>query len=56
MTAEFVTVLLKDGRVLMRNFRSQKTGKPYDAYLVLDPSSEKNARFKIELAERKTHV
>jgi DNA topoisomerase-3 len=52
VTVEFVTTLLKDGRVLMRNLRSQKTGKPYDAYIVLDPASEKNARFKIELVKR----
>ena len=52
VTADFVTALLKDGRVLMRNLRSQKTGKPYDAYIVLDPASEKNARFKIELARK----
>jgi DNA topoisomerase-3 len=52
VTAEFVTALLQDGRVLMRNLHSQKTGKPYDAYLLLDPASEKNARFKIELVKK----
>jgi len=53
VTAEFVTALLKDGRVRMRNLRSQKTGKPYDAYLLLDDSAEKNVRFKIELTDGK---
>ena len=52
VTAAFVAALLKDGRVLMRNLKSRKTGKPYDAYFALDPASEKNARFKIEIARK----
>jgi DNA topoisomerase-3 len=52
VSAAFVTALLKDGRVLTHGLRSQKTGKPYDAYVMLDPNSGKNARLKIELARR----
>lgn len=52
LNTEFASALLKDGRVLMRGLKSQKTGQPYDAYIVLGPASEKSARFKIELVKK----
>jgi DNA topoisomerase-3 len=36
LTAAIVTVLLKDGRVALKGLHSEKTGKKYDATIILD--------------------
>jgi DNA topoisomerase-3 len=40
LTAAIVTELLKDGRVALKNLYSEKTGKKYDAIIVLDDTGE----------------
>ena len=50
------TALLKDGRVRMRGLRSQKTGKLYDADVLLGEGTTKSGlrcmRFKLEFPKR----
>ena len=50
------TALLKDGRIHMRGLRSQKTGKLYDADVLLDEGTTKSGlrctRFKLDFPKR----
>jgi DNA topoisomerase-3 len=46
------TALLKDGRVEMKELYSEKTGKTYDATIVLDDDGGKYVNFKLEFAKR----
>lgn len=43
--ARMISALLRDGRVHMKNLRSQKTGKPYEATIIMD--SSKGVRFSL---------
>ena len=47
LTAEIVAALLKDGRVKLKNLHSEKTGKKYDATIILDDSGEGYVNFKM---------
>jgi len=40
LTAAIVTALLKDGRVALKNLHSEKTGKKYDATVVIDDTGD----------------
>lgn len=48
LTAKEAAALLKEGRVFMRNLYSEKTGKTYDASVVLDDPGQGYVRFKLE--------
>jgi len=43
--------LLKDGRVFMKGLYSEKTGKTYDAWVVLDDNGE-FVRYRVEFDRR----
>ena len=57
LTRNVASALLKDGRVHMRGFRSQKTGRLYDADVLLGEGTTKNglrcARFKMDFPKRR---
>ena len=48
ITKTVAAALLKDGRVSMSGLFSEKTGKTYDAVVVLDDTGEKYVNFKLE--------
>lgn len=48
LTAAIVSALLKDGRVSMRGLFSEKTGKIYNATIVLDDSGDGYVHYKME--------
>jgi DNA topoisomerase-3 len=48
LTAAIVNKLLKDGRVSLKNLYSEKTGKKYDANVILDDTGNGYVNFKIE--------
>jgi len=48
LTAAIVTALLKDGRVALKGLFSEKTGKKYDAVVILDDSGNGFVNFKME--------
>ena len=48
LTAEIVTALLADGRVALRNLYSDKTGKTYDATVIMDDNGGKFVNFKLK--------
>ena len=48
LTAPIVAALLKDGRVAMKGLYSEKTGKTYDAVVLLDDDGGKFINFKLE--------
>ena len=50
LDARMISALLRDGRVHMKNLRSQKTGKQYDATIIMD--SSKGVRFSLEFSHR----
>lgn len=45
-----ISALLRDGRVHMKNLRSQKTGKQYEATIIMD--SSQGMRFSLEFGHR----
>jgi DNA topoisomerase-3 len=47
LTAEIVAALLGDGRVLLTDLYSEKTGKLYDAAVILEDTGEKFVNFKL---------
>jgi DNA topoisomerase-3 len=55
LTKAVAITLLKDGRVKMKGLYSEKTGKTYDATIVMDDSGGKYVNFKMEFekGERK---
>jgi len=53
LTKTEAAALLKDGRVAMTGLFSEKTGKTYDAVVVLDDTGEKYVNFKLEFDQRK---
>lgn len=50
---KIVTALLTEGRVFISDLFSEKTGKTYDATVVLDDTGGKYVNFKLEFSERK---
>ena len=54
ITKSIAAALLKEGRVFMSGLHSEKTGKTYDATVVLDDSDGKYVNFKLEFDNR-TH-
>ncbi len=47
MTRTVAATLLKEGRIFMKGLYSEKTGKTYDAYVILDDTGEKYVNFKL---------
>jgi len=48
LTKQNVAVLLKDGRVKLTGLHSEKTGKTYDATVVMEDTGEKYVSFRLE--------
>lgn len=53
ITKPVAVALLKDGRVPMSGLYSEKTGKTYDAVVVLDDTGDKYVNFRLEFAAGK---
>ena len=53
LTAKAATALLHKGRVSMKGLYSEKTGKTYDADVLLADTGEKYVNYKIELPKKK---
>ena len=56
LTAAIATTLLKEERVFVKGLYSPKTGKTYDAAIVLDDSGGQYVNFKLEFPKRKDGV
>ena len=52
LTKKIAADLLKDGRAKLKGCYSEKTGKTYDAAVVLDDPGDKPPRFKLEFDRR----
>lgn len=52
LTAAIATTLLKEGRVFVKGLYSPKTGKTYDATIVLDDSGGQYVNFKLEFPQK----
>lgn len=52
ITKSVAAALLKEGRVSMSGLYSEKTGKTYDAIVVLDDTGDKYVNFKLEFKQR----
>jgi DNA topoisomerase-3 len=52
LTAAIVSALLKDGRTAVKGLFSEKTGKKYDATVVLDDTGDGFVNFKLDFAKR----
>jgi DNA topoisomerase-3 len=48
LTAVIVAALLKEGRVAVKGLYSEKTGKTYDAFVVLDDTGDSYVKYKME--------
>ena len=53
LTRTIAAVLLKEGRISMSGLYSEKTGRTYDAVVVLDDTGGKYVNFKLEFPEKK---
>ena len=53
ITKTVAAALLKEGRVSMSGLFSEKTGKTYDAMVVLDDTGEKYVNFKLEFPQQR---
>lgn len=53
LTLPIAIALLKEGRVFMKGLYSAKTGKTYDATILLDDTGAKYVNFKIEFGAKK---
>lgn len=53
ITKTIAAALLKEGRVSMSGLFSEKTGKTYDAVVVLDDTGEKYVNFKLEFPQQR---
>lgn len=53
ITKTVAAALLKEGRVSMSGLFSEKTGKTYDAVVVLDDTGEKYVNFKLEFPQQR---
>jgi DNA topoisomerase-3 len=52
LTGAIVSALLKDGRVAVKGLHSEKTGKKYDATVILDDTGDGFVNFKLEFEKR----
>jgi len=50
-TAAIVAALLKDGRVIVKGLYSEKSGKKYDATVILDDTGDGYVNFKLDFGE-----
>lgn len=55
LTAAIASAILKEGRAFVKGLYSPKTGKPYDAAIVLDDSGGQFVNFKLEFPQKKTN-
>lgn len=55
LTAAIASVLLKEGRAFVKGLYSPKTGKTYDAAIVLDDSGGQYVNFKLEFPQKKSN-
>lgn len=55
LTAAIASTLLKEGRVFVKGLYSPKTGKTYDATIVLDDSGGQYVNFKLEFPQKKSN-
>lgn len=53
ITKSVAATLLKEGRVSMSGLYSEKTGKTYDAVVILDDTGDKYVNFKLEFPAKK---
>lgn len=53
LTAAIASALLKEGRVFVKGLYSPKTGKTYDATIVLDDSGGQYVNFKLEFPQKR---
>jgi DNA topoisomerase-3 len=53
LTAAIVAALLKDGRITLKNLHSEKTGKNYDATVILDDTGDGYVNFRLEFNKGK---
>ena len=53
LTAAIASALLKEGRAFVKGLHSPKTGKIYDAAIVLDDSSGQYVSFKLEFQQKR---
>lgn len=52
LTASIAAALLKEGRVFVKGLYSEKTGKSYDATIVLDDTGEQYVNFKLDFSPK----
>ncbi len=55
LTAAIASTLLKEGRAFVKGLYSPKTGKTYDAAIVLDDSGGQYVNFKLEFQQKKSN-
>lgn len=53
VTKSIAAALLKEGRVFVSGLYSEKTGKTYDAVVVLDDTGDKYVNFKLEFSDKR---
>ena len=53
MTKQIAEKLVRDGRVKLKDCRSQKTGKTYNAAVLLETENDGRPRFKMEFEDRR---
>ena len=53
ITKEIIKTLLNEGRIFMSGLMSEKTGKPYNATIILDDKGEGYTGFTMEFEEKK---
>ena len=53
MTPDIAAALLRDGRVSVQGFISRKTGKPYNADVLLKADGDGNAKFSLEFPKKR---
>ncbi len=56
LTAAIVTALLKDGKVALKGLYSDKTGKKYDATIILNDTGDGYVNFKLDFGEKESRV
>ena len=52
LTASIAAALLKEGRIFVKGLYSEKTGKSYDATIVLDDTGEQYVNFKLDFSPK----
>ena len=55
LTAPIAAALLKEGRVFVKGLYSEKTGRTYNATVVLDDTGEQHVNFKLEFNTKETN-